>query len=202
MPILTRMALCGSQATVSPLRKTISEALDWYASQLVDPHLSYQDSVFCVIDIGDIYLMMQTDSINKATVPLWYRNHPEFTPTSRYEHGVNTEILLSTLPRTKASAGLQECESQMKSASFIESISPNPAKDEVSIKFRLEKNCNFAEIRIINIHGETFATNSLSSCEMGKHEVHQLLTGMGKGLYCCVLYGDGELLDAKRIILQ
>ena len=40
-------------------------AIDWYEDRIENPP-SYQDSVFAVIDLGDIHLMMAADTLGGA----------------------------------------------------------------------------------------------------------------------------------------
>ena len=78
--------------------KKYEDALEWYATQLSDENLTYQDSIFYIIDVGDIYYLMEDDSICKANLPVWFEEHKEVLPKSIIEHEESTKRLLSTLP--------------------------------------------------------------------------------------------------------
>lgn len=86
--------------------KNYEDALEWYATQLNHGNISYQDSVFCVIDIGDIYFMMEEDSLSKAGLPSWYLEHDEILPKSRMDYLNKCKYLLSSLPYGETSAPL------------------------------------------------------------------------------------------------
>lgn len=81
--------------------KKYEDALEWYATQLSDENLTYQDSIFYIIDVGDIYYLMEEDSVCKANLPVWFKKHKEVLPKSIIEHEKNTKHLLSTLPFEK-----------------------------------------------------------------------------------------------------
>ena len=78
--------------------KKYEDALEWYATQLSDENLSYQDSIFYIIDVGDIYFLMEEDSVCKGNLPVWFAKHNEVLPISIIEHEKSTKQLLSTLP--------------------------------------------------------------------------------------------------------
>ncbi len=78
--------------------KKYEDALEWYIAQFSDENLTYQDSVFYIIDIGDIYYLMGEDSICRGNLPIWFKEHKEVLPKSIIEHEKNTKQLLSTLP--------------------------------------------------------------------------------------------------------
>lgn len=108
------------------------EALNWYAIQLSNDSLSYQDSVFYIIDIGDIYLSMENDSTNKESLHEWYLANSDILPKSLSYHDQNTKYLLSTLPLTKSIAE-NEDEKPFNNNSFV-SLYPNPTNGIITIE--------------------------------------------------------------------
>jgi hypothetical protein len=77
-------------------------AIDWYENRIENPP-SYQDSVFAVIDLGDIHLMMEADSINGAKSGKANYRLEEIKPKSKQAYEENKATLLATLPQKSKS---------------------------------------------------------------------------------------------------
>ena len=73
------------------MMKNWSSAISWYENVIQNPS-SYEDSVYAVIDLGNLYLEMDS---TKSTIG----KMPEYRPISKKEHNDNTMMLLSTLPK-------------------------------------------------------------------------------------------------------
>ena len=71
-----------------------ANAISWYENVLINP-ASYEDSVYAVIDLGNLYLGM--DSTRGCVGKM-----QQYRPSSRIEHEENTKRLLETLPRKEA----------------------------------------------------------------------------------------------------
>ncbi len=69
-----------------------AEAIAWYEDVITNPETSYCDSVFAIIDLGDLYLEMEENGI-RAIGKL-----SQFIPESRGEHVTHTEEILSMIP--------------------------------------------------------------------------------------------------------
>ncbi len=176
-------------------------ALDWYAEQLSNDSLPYQDSVFCIIDVGDICLMMAEDSVNRRVLPKWFEKHSEILPKSSYEHQKNTEYLLSTLPLIKSFSSVEEILNSHNIYNGISSISPNPASDEISIVFQLERRFGSVEIRIVDLNGKVVAVKKADNIEIGTNILYMNNLMLPQGIYVCALIVDGILFDQEKIIL-
>ena len=181
--------------------KNYSDALGWYTEQLSNDSLPYQDSVFCVIDIGDICLLMAEDSVNRGVLPVWLEEHSEILPKSCYDHQKNTEYLLSTLPFVKHYNGVKEVQNEYLSSNAITSISPNPTSTEVRIVFQLEKRFCSVEIRIIDMNGKIVAVKKANETEVGNNVLCIDNIMIPQGVYVCALFVDGKLCDQERIML-
>ena len=71
-----------------------ANAISWYENVLINP-ASYEDSVYAVIDLGNLYLEM--DSLRYIMGRM-----PQFRPVSKVVHDENTKRLLETLPMKDA----------------------------------------------------------------------------------------------------
>ena len=180
--------------------KNYSDALGWYAEQLSNDSLSYQDSVFCIIDIGDICLMMTADSAYKGELPIWYKEHSEVLPKSSFEHQKNSEYLLSTLPLTRSTMAIEED----LNATFNKtvSISPNPATNEIAVVFQLEESCNRAEVIIVDINGEVVKTMTINSMNRGYNTLHLSVSDIPAGVYVCAILTDRDKPYIQKFVVQ
>ena len=69
-------------------------AISWYENILINP-ASYEDSVYAVIDLGNLYLEMDSTRGFMGRMP-------QYRPVSRIGHDENTKLLLEALPRRDA----------------------------------------------------------------------------------------------------
>ena len=180
--------------------KNYGDALDWYTEQLSNDSLSYQDSVFCIIDIGDICLQVAEDSLNRASLPMWFIEHSEVLPKCSYEHQKNTEYLLSTLPLVRSNSTMEEVSNATISNNV--SISPNPATNEIAVVFQLEKSCNRADVIIVGVNGEVVKTVTINSVNRGYNTLHLSVSEIPSGVYVCALLTDRNKPYIQKFVVQ
>lgn len=75
--------------------KNYQDAIEWYENVINDPETSYCDSIFAVIDLGDLYLEMEENG-EKAIGKM-----SQFKPQSKEKHYIQTEKSLELLPACK-----------------------------------------------------------------------------------------------------
>lgn len=75
------------------MMKKWPDAIAWYENVIQNP-ASYEDSVYAVIDLGNLYLEM--DSTRNLIGRM-----PQYRPISKKAHADNTLSLLATLPKTR-----------------------------------------------------------------------------------------------------
>lgn len=182
--------------------KNYGDALEWYAQQLSNDSLSYQDSVFCVIDIGDIYLLMAEDSINRVSLPIWFNEHSEVLPQSSYEHQKNTDYLLSTLPLIKSFNAIEEISNNYGNYIAKSFISPNPASEEISIVFQLEKPCNWVEIQIVSMNGEVVKTTIVDTVHCGNNTLLLPISEIPSGIYVCIMHTNNGMKCVNKFVVR
>ncbi len=181
--------------------KNYGDALDWYAEQLSNDSLPYQDSIFCVIDIGDICLLMAEDSLNRASLPMWFNEHSETVPKSSYEHQKNTKYLLSTLPLVRLNDAIEEDPNATISNKTV-SISPNPATNEIAIVFQLEESCNRADVIIVGVNGEVVKAVTINSVNRGYNTLHLSVSEIPSGVYVCAILTDRDKPYIQKFVVQ
>ena len=85
-------------------------------------------------------------------------------------------------------------------------IFPNPVKDQINIRFELQKESNI-NISIIDLHGKTIATLLTDSFLKGDYTFnyqisHLLLDGLNDGIYICSLQAGLTIYSKKILILN
>ncbi len=85
------------------IQENYEEAIAWYEGVLTDPETGFNDSIFAAIDLGDLYLRMETNGAKGVCGKL-----KEFIPESKEAHREQTELALSLLPKEVASNTIEQ----------------------------------------------------------------------------------------------
>ena len=183
--------------------KNWQPAVDWYEYRIENPP-SYQDSVFAVIDLGDIHLMMETDTLNGAKGRSLYTYHlKDIKPKSKQHFEETRTTLLATLPQIKKpqKENPQSPYSDTNQKGSLEKCVPNPVTGNATITFEIYIE-GLVEIRIYNALGQLLQNLSQGKLYQGHHQVKIDLSGMPAGLYHYSLFINSEQIDAKKMIVN
>jgi tetratricopeptide (TPR) repeat protein len=183
------------------IEKNWQPAITWYENRIQNPP-TYQDSIFAVIDLGDIYLQMEADSANmelKAKSFIFSR-FPNIKPKSRVEFEKNKSALLATLPQKKSVQKEQPLANGNPKGSLQQNI-PNPANQTTTIIYELYAEGNI-EIQIYNILGQQVQTIPFGIKKAGIFETEISLKTIPAGMYEYALFIDGIRIDAKKMIVN
>jgi len=183
-------------------------AVDWYENRIVNPP-SYQDSVFAVIDLGEIHLMMEADTLNNNGGPnLVKGNRPqiiarlkEVIPESKVAYEINRANLLATLPKIDKTKTQRQplTESGNKKGILKQSI-PNPASESTTVTYEVYSEGS-VEIKVYNLLGQPVLDLPQGAKQKGIYNVVISLEGLTTGLYKYVMFVDGLKVDGKKFIL-
>jgi hypothetical protein len=174
-------------------------AVDWYEYRIENPP-SYQDSVFAVIDLGDIHLMMAGDTINTKGHTATHYKLANIKPKSKQEFEQNKTTLLATLPQIKNTHSSPLIPHSSKKGALAQNT-PNPANGTTTISYELYTE-GTVELRIYNVMGQLLQTLPQGTLAEGKYQVTVLLTGMPNGIYSYALFVNGERTDAKKMVVN
>jgi len=170
-------------------------AIDWYEERIENPP-SYQDSVFAVIDLGDIHLMMENDSLKSARV---FR-FPNIKPESRQQYEENKSALLATLPKLDQPRPQHPLAGTGKKGVLNQNI-PNPAKESTTIVYDVIEEGS-VHLRIYNQLGQLLQDLPQGTQKPGSYRLEVSLVGMPAGVYHYVLFVEGEKADGKKLIVN
>jgi len=177
-------------------------AIDWYENRIENPP-SYPDSVFAVIDLGDIHLMMEVDSgANgaKSSASCHYRL-AEVKPKSKQEYETNKANLLATLPQIKNTQTDQPKMATKDKKGVLGQNIPNPANGTTTIKYEIYTESNI-EIRIYNITGQLIKKLQLGIHQQGNYQIVVPLENITNGIYNYTLFINGEKTDTKKMVIN
>jgi hypothetical protein len=180
--------------------KNWQPAIDWYENRIANPP-SYPDSIFAVIDLGDIHLQMEADTIGMElkAKPFILSRFPNLKPKSRIELEKNSSDLLATLPQRKSLQKEQSLNGNTKGA--LQQNIPNPASESTTILYELYAAGN-VEIQIYNVLGQQVQTKPIGMKKAGVFEAKISLKTIPSGLYEYALVVDGARVDTKKMTVS
>ena len=187
--------------------KNWQPAIDWYEYRIENPP-TYQDSVFAVIDLGDIHLMMEADSVGssgtKSGAAICHYRLAEVKPKSKQAYEENKTTLLATLPQikkpqTENPQNPHALTQNDKKGSLGQNM-PNPVTGTTIITYELYTE-GAVEIKIYNASGQLIKTLSQGTCKQGSHHTDISLADYATGLYYYALFVNGERTDAKKLVV-
>ena len=173
-------------------------AIDWYENRIENPP-SYPDSVFAVIDLGDIHLMMESDDdMELKSTELIISRFPEIKPKSKEAFETNKSALLATLPQKKVVKPEPPIAVGNEKGALGQNI-PNPARVSTTVEYAIYTEGN-VEIKLFNSLGQIVQTISEGTKETGTYSVEIPLSKIPEGFYHYALYINGERVEAKTLV--
>jgi tetratricopeptide (TPR) repeat protein len=179
-------------------------AVNWYENRIENPP-SYQDSVFAVIDLGEIHLMMEADTMDGAKSGAVHYRLTNIKPKSKQEHETNRTMLLATLPQIKKpqteSPHTPNLRPHPNKKGALGQNIPNPANGVTTINYEIYTE-GTVEIRIYNLTGQLIKNLPQGTLAEGKHQTKITVSGMSVGMYHYALFVNGERVDAKKLVVN
>lgn len=122
-------------------------SIAWY-NKIINNPSSYQDSIFAIIDLENLYLNIDTNK----NIGNYECVHPEYDTQSLSTHEKHRDYLLSLLPSTKDGTSSYDNHSSDMDIKFADlTIYPNPFKDVINIS--VPENSDELNISIYTITG-------------------------------------------------
>jgi len=177
-------------------------AIDWYEYRIENPP-SYQDSVFAVIDLGNIHLMMEADTASPAGAkarPACHYHLADIKPRSRQEYETNRSNLLATLPQIKKPHTTYLMPQTDKKGSLAQSV-PNPTTGMTMIPYEIYSE-GAVEIRIYSALGQLVQALPQGMLKKGGYQTKISFAEFPAGIYHYVLFVNGERTDAKKMVVN
>jgi len=179
------------------------QAIDWYEERIETPP-SYQDSVFAVIDLGNIHLMMEEDTIGGSGAKSGARFHyrlENIKPKSREQFEENRATLLATLPQKPKTENPQTPHFFADKKGALNQNIPNPTNGTTTINYEVHTEGS-VEIRIYNSIGQLMKSLPQGIVRLGTYQTKINVSGFPVGLYQYSLLINGEQADTKKMIVN
>ena len=182
-------------------------AVDWYEERITNPP-SYQDSVFAVIDLGDIHLMMESDTMNGGKSSHYcHYSLPNIKPKSRMQYEENKTSLLATLPQIKKSK--KDVSSEISDMRYemcdrkgvLGECVPNPANGNATISYEIFTG-GVVEIQLFNSVGQLVKSLPQGKLSKGNYKATISVVGLPVGVYHYTLVVDNERVDGKKVVVN
>lgn len=175
--------------------KNYSNAISWYESVIQEPP-TFEDSLFAIIDLGNLYLKMEEDSLKSAPVGAL----PEYKPQSQKHYSENRDYLISLLFKGQDATMQSGAElSQEKPAALTPNV-PNPFAGSTMVNYELTQETT-VEICVYDYTGKIVKTLKEGSKETGKHTTKLHAGDLAPGIYFCAIKCDGILSDTQKIMI-
>ena len=176
-------------------------AINWYENRIENPP-SYQDSIFAVIDLGEIHLMMEQDTTgtNGAKANYVYYRLEEMKPKSKQEYETHKTNLLATLPQIKKPQTEKPQNQGLQKGALGQCI-PNPTNGNATISYEIYTD-GIVEIQIYNTMGQLVKSFPQGTLKQGNYRAKISFAGVPAGVYHYTLLVNGERTDAKRVVVS
>ena len=171
------------------------DAISWYENKIENPEIP-SDSIFAIIDLGHLYLMMDTTGQS----PTYAGRLTQFKPTSMERYSKYRDSLIALLPMVRSTDPLNKQLAKLQAGKLLQNI-PNPFSSSTDIYYRL-LNVTSAEIRIYDHFGRLIQIIPVNDLNNGIHEVQYISANLSPGIYEYLLTVNGKRTDTKRMIVE
>ena len=172
-------------------------AIAHYESVIQSPP-SFADSLFAIIDLGNLYVQMGNDSLK--SVPIG--NMPEYKPVSQKQHSQYRDYLLSLLFKDDEIS--EENQQSLHPSQGIAALLPNypnPFSGQTTLGNRLDEDATIT-INVYDYTGRMVKSFAEGYKEIGEHHLTFTPNNLVSGIYFCYITANGSLCNAQKIILQ
>jgi hypothetical protein len=168
------------------------DAISWYEDKIQNP-INEADSIFAIIDLGHLYLIMDTSGQKSSYVG----SLPQYKPQSKAKYSIYRDSLLSLLPFPKAP--LKKRTSKLESGQLLQNV-PNPCNSTTSIYFKTS--CvNNASIKIFDCWGRLKQEISITDLTDGTQKVTINTSTLPAGVYQYSLFINNKLTGTKKMVV-
>jgi hypothetical protein len=168
------------------------DAISWYEDKIQSP-INETDSIFAIIDLGHLYLIMDTSGQKSSYIG----SLPQYKPQSKAKYSIYRDSLLSLLPFHKDL--LKKRTTKIQSGQLLQNV-PNPCNATTGIYFKVT-DVNNATIKIFDCWGRLEQEIPLSDLKDGTHKISVNTSALPAGVYQYSLFINNKLTDTKKIVV-
>lgn len=169
------------------------EAIEWYENQILDPQ-SPEDSLFAIIDLGNLYLSMQNNGLKQSI----NGKLTQFKPVSEEQYFNDADYYLSLLPFKKDENKNQD--PKLSELCKLEQNTPNPFTSTTTIKYSLSQSA-IIKIVITDMTGRVLIDKNEGSRDKGNYTVTLNNLKLEAGNYLYSIYLNDKLFDTKKMTI-
>jgi len=173
------------------------DVITWYENKIQNPENS-EDSIFAIIDLGNIYLLMENESEKSS---YYIGSLPQYKPSSKQEFLAYRDSLLKLLPVDHMNNDIKDHLLKLNFGELLQNI-PNPFSFRSDIYYKLPENTNTVTIIIIDCLGKIRKTIPCYNLSKGIHKVEVNASDLSTGIYFYCLEIDGSIKDKKIMIIS
>lgn len=172
-------------------------AVVWFENDILNP-ASVADSVYSLIDLGDTYLLMQSDSGLKSVNNL-HGSLTMYIPHDRQEYSANRKEWIDILFRENHGSQSGKDGVQVSYYEVLQNT-PNPFSSVTDIQF-FSRNAGVVEYSVTNIMGQILVRYN-QPYSIGKNMVSIDLSGAVDGVYLVSFMFEDRARKVVKIIKQ
>ncbi len=169
-----------------------SDAISWYEDQIENP-VNETDSLFAVIDLGHLYLIMDTCSQKSCYIG----SLTQYKPKSKPQYVKYRDSLIALLPFPKDP--LTKSIKKLQNGQLLQNV-PNPATSSTDIYFKLFSATN-AEIKIYNSWGQLQQVLPITDLKDGLQKITFNTSTLTAGVYEYSLSINERTTDTKKMVV-
>ncbi len=171
------------------------DAIGWFENKIQNPE-SYADSLYAVIDLGNLYLLMEQNGYKSV----YHGLLTEHIPVSETQYAEKRDYLLGLLPSDQLSKTMKENIAGMNEGELLQNI-PNPFKGSTQIWYKL-KNESIVQLNVYNFTGQLIRTINEGTKTKGAHYIDFDATGLKNGIYFYAISINGRITDSRKMTLM
>jgi hypothetical protein len=172
-----------------------SQAINWFENRILNPSC-LEDSIFSIIDLGNVYFLMENQGLKSA----YSGNLTQFIPETKSNYFENRDYLLSLLPGENMSNKLRNDITNLSTGSLLQNV-PNPFTGNTQIWYKVEKKANVT-ISITDLTGKEIRKIEQGTKDKGTYKADFVNSALTPGTYFYSLIIDGQKSDTKKMVMM
>jgi hypothetical protein len=170
-----------------------AEAVAWFEHAIEHP-VSFNDSIFAIIDLGYTYMMAEADSMKRCPVG----RYPEYKPKSHAGFAAYRDYLLGLTENSNTNYGNTNPSNRL---GIIKTISPNPVQKDMAVTFQMPYDCNIT-FTVQNMLGQSITALPTEYFAKGLQTKNLNLGNVTQGIYILTVTGKGNVLGAIKFVVN
>ena len=176
------------------------QAVDSLVLIITNP-LSYEDSIYALIDLGYVFTKMEDTSNLKSSL---VTAHDNLIPKTYKQYVVKRNDWIEELLKDRqeiVKSSLEQSNSYLEAKPVeIIAIYPNPTLDKTTITFKLVKE-GMINISIYSLAGQELINLRNRNCLPGIFHESFSLNELPKSIYYVLLYFEDVIVDSEKLII-